>query len=188
MHLRTALATIVFAGTFLLPGAALALAPGDVQPGKTVAPAQLFGALLADEAKEFIGAAEAMPADKFDFAPPPTAGKFDGVRTFSAEIKHVTAANYGLFRGFNVPGAKTRAELDAVTGRDQILQTLKDSFQYAQTAITTITPENAFVVMDAKGGTRAGAAVSAIAHPQDHYGQMVEYLRMNGIVPPASRK
>ncbi len=36
--------------------------------------------------------------------------------------------------------------------------------------------------------TRLALAMSLTGHPYDHYGQMVEYLRMNGIIPPASRK
>ncbi len=173
--------------------ALLAIAAGssraaDVKAGQSVAPAEVFNGMLASEAREFIGAAEAMPADKFDFAPPASAGKFDGVRSFSAEIKHVTEGNYAIFRAFNLPGAKSRNEIEKLTDREQILAALRESFTYARTAVATLTPQNAFVALDAKGNTRAGAAAAVVAHPQDHYGQMVEYLRMNGIVPPASRK
>ena len=186
MRFRTVLQTTALAAA-MFPLTTLAAAP-DAQVGTKVAPAQIFTGMLQDEAKEFIGAAEAMPADKFNFAPPAGAGKFDGVRTFAAEVKHVTEANYGLFRGFNVPGAKSRDEIEKLTDRDQILAALKDSFNYADKALGTITAENAFVAMDAHGTTRAAVAIHAVSHPQDHYGQMVEYLRMNGIVPPASRK
>ncbi len=188
MRFRFALHTFLLAAA-TLPFAAFAVEPPtDAQVGAKIAPAQIFTGMLQEEANEFVGAAEAMPADKFNFAPPANAGKFDGVRTFSAEVKHVTEANYGLFHSFNVPGAKSRDEIEKLTDRDQILAALKDSFQYAQKAMATITPENVFVVLDARGATRAGVATHAIAHPQDHYGQMIEYLRMNGIVPPASRK
>ena len=186
MRFRTALQTSALVAA-MFPLTTFAAAP-DAQVGAKVAPAQIFTGMLQDEAKEFIGAAEAMPADKFNFAPPAGAGMFDGVRTFAAEVKHVTEGNYGLFRGFNLPGAKSRDEIEKLTDRDQILSALKDSFAYAQKGIETITPENAFVIMDVRGTTRAAVAVHAISHPQDHYGQMVEYLRMNGIVPPASRK
>jgi uncharacterized damage-inducible protein DinB len=51
--------------------------------------------------------------------------------------------------------------------------------------VDSITTDNAFV--QTANGTRAGMASYGMAHMMDHYGQMVEYLRMNGIVPPASR-
>ena len=66
------------------------------------------------------------------------------------------------------------------------MQALKDSFTQAHTYVDGITPENAFI--QTSNGTRGGQAAFGIAHFMDHYGQMVEYLRMNGIVPPASRR
>ena len=183
MHLSPTFKTLALAACFALPACSFAQGAASMVP-----PSQVFDKLLSSEEHEFVEAAEAMPADKFNFAPATSMGKFDGVRTFAQEIKHVTEANYGMFRGFNVPGGKTRADIEKLTSRDEILAALKESFQYAHTAIATITPENAFAAMGTNGGTRAGTAAAAIAHPDDHYGQMVEYLRMNGIIPPASRK
>ena len=173
-----------------LPGLAFAQtgsAPAAKASGAAVAPAQIFEKLLSAEEKDLVSAAEAMPADKFDFAPAKSPGNFDGVKTFSAQVKHVAEANYGFFHGFGVSGGKTRAELEKVNGRDGILQALKDSYTYAHSAMATITAQNAFVDMDGKGTTRAGMAAYSLQHNNDHYGQMVEYLRMNGIIPPASR-
>jgi uncharacterized damage-inducible protein DinB len=149
-------------------------------------PAEVFNKLLSDEEKEFVDAADAMPADKFNFAP--TAGEFKGVRTYAEEIKHVSEANYGFFHSWNIPNGKSRVDVEKLTSKEEIMQTLRDSFAYAHAAINTITAENAFTPMGADKATRAGVATHAIAHLMDHYGQMVEYLRMNGIVPPASRK
>ncbi len=80
------------------------------------------------------------------------------------------------------------SSIDKLTAKDDIVKALRDSFAFGHQAIDTITAENAFTVMDAHGNTRAGLAAYALAHANDHYGQMVEYLRMNGIIPPASRK
>ena len=138
--------------------------------------------------KQFVDAAEAMPEDKFDFSPPTTAGEFKGVRTFSAEVKHVAEANYYFFGGatFTEADMKTKSDaIDKLKTKAEVVQALKDSFTQAQTFIDGITPENAFITTE--HGTRAGMAAFGIAHFMDHYGQMVEYLRMNGIVPPASR-
>ncbi len=195
MHFRTAVTTFALAASLALPACTLAQGMGSMNmPGHTASggmssPAADLNKQLSNEASEFIGAAEAMPADKFNFAPPASMGKFDGVRTFAQEIKHVTEVNYGVFRGFGLQGGKSRADIEKLTNRDEILAALKESFEYAHNGIATITPQNAFVAMGAANGmTRVDAAIEAIAHPQDHYGQMVEYLRMNGIIPPASRK
>lgn len=151
-------------------------------------PSEVYGGMLKRLSEEVIGAAEAMPADKYDFAP--TAGNFTGVRTFGAEVQHIAEANYFFFSGFGVSGAPDDAKLKALKGKDELVQALKDSFEFAQKGIDTMTPENAFKTVGSgkMQMTRAGWATFCLAHSMDHYGQMVEYLRMNGIVPPASRK
>ena len=138
--------------------------------------------------EDVVSAAGAMPADKNGFAP--TAGKFDGVRTFGSQVQHIAEANYFFFSGFGLSGAPDDAKLKALKGKDELVQALKDSFAFAQKGIDTITPQNAFTpVGEGKMKlSRAGWTTFCLAHSMDHYGQMVEYLRMNGIVPPASQK
>ena len=136
--------------------------------------------------QEFVSAAEAMPEDKFDFAP--SQGEFKGVRSFGSQVKHVAEANYYFFGGGTLSEADLKAKQDAIeklTTRADILNALKDSLTQAHTYCDAITPENAFVMT--ANGTRGGMAAFGIAHMMDHYGQMVVYLRMNGIIPPASR-
>ncbi len=156
--------------------------------GETVAPAEVYGKLLKNGSKEIIDAAEAMPADKYDFVP--TAGKFDGVRSFGSQVQHLAEANFFFFSGFGVGPMPDEAKMKSLKSKDELVQALKDSFAYADKAIATMTPQNAFqtVPFGKQTITRAGAATFAMAHANDHYGQMVEYLRMNGIVPPASMK
>jgi uncharacterized damage-inducible protein DinB len=151
-------------------------------------PSEVYSGLLKRLSEEVVGAAEAMPADKYDFAP--TAGKFDGVRTFGAQVQHLAEANYFFFSGFGLSGAPDDAKLKALKSKDELVQALKDSFAFAQKGIDTITPQNAFTTVGSgkMQMTRAGWATICLAHSMDHYGQMVEYLRMNGIVPPASQK
>jgi uncharacterized damage-inducible protein DinB len=151
-------------------------------------PSAAYGQLLKIMSSEVISAAEAMPADKYDFAP--TSGKFDGVRTFGAQVQHIAEANYMFFSGFGLSGAPDDAKLKSLKSKDELVQALKDSFAFAQKGIDTITAQNAFMTVG-EGKmkmTRAGWATICLAHSMDHYGQMVEYLRMNGIVPPASQK
>jgi uncharacterized damage-inducible protein DinB len=170
-------------------GHAQAAAPAKPAPGTKVAPSQSYGRLLGMMEKEFVDAVEAMPEDKFNFAPPEGSGDFKGVRSFSAQVKHVTGSSYYFFGGPDMTEDQVKAKEEAVeklTTKAEIVQALKDSFVNAHTFVDGITPENAFVTM-AKGSTRAGMATFGLAHMMDHYGQLVVYLRMNGIVPPASR-
>jgi uncharacterized damage-inducible protein DinB len=167
------------------------LASQDAKPAKPAVgtpqkPSEIYGKLLAGMEKEFVDAAEAMPEDKFDFAP--TTGEFKGVRSFGSQIKHVAEANYFFFAGDSFTDAADKAKSDAIeklTSKAEIVQSLKDSFQLAHSLIDGMTPDNAFVTTT--HGTRAGMASFGLAHLMDHYGQLVVYLRMNGIVPPASR-
>jgi hypothetical protein len=161
--------------------------PAKPAVGSTVAPAEIYGKMLSGVEDEFVGAAEAMPADKYDFAPPTTYGEYKGVRTFAEEVKHVIEANEYYLHDPSTPLKDNRAAIDKLKTKEEIVAALKATFVEAHKLVNGITPQNAFVVTDV-GGTRAGMAAMGIAHMFDHYGQMVEYLRMNGIVPPASRK
>jgi uncharacterized damage-inducible protein DinB len=131
-----------------------------------------------------------MPDDKYDFAPPATiGGDFKGVRSFADQVKHVTEANYYFFNTTGASEADLKAKapsIEKLKTKPEILQALKDSLTQAHAYVNSITPENAFVMTAT--GTRAGMSSFGIAHMMDHYGQMVEYLRMNGIIPPASRQ
>lgn len=142
---------------------------------------------------EFVGAADAMPEDKYSFAP--TNGEFKGVRTFAQQAKHVAAVNYLL--GAALLGEKPPVELggengpDSMTSKADIMKFVKDSFAYLHKAVATDNDKNLTDPVKNPFGegsmTRLSATGIALSHPFDHYGQMVEYLRMNGIVPPASR-
>jgi hypothetical protein len=143
---------------------------------------------------EFIPAAEAMPEDKFGFAP--TNGEFKDVRTFAQQIKHVAAVNYEI--GAAILEQKPPVDINeesgpaSVTSKADILKYLKESFAYVHKAIATINEKNVVETVKSPFGegavSRLGLATSIAWHGYDHYGQMVVYLRMNGIVPPASRQ
>jgi len=186
-HSRTA--GRILACCLLSAASALALsqatAPAKPAVGTPISPSQVYGKLLSGMEQEIVGAAEAMPEDKYNFAPPATLGEFKGVRTFAEQVKHVAQANGYFFHDPTKPTVDNRADFDKLKSKAEIVQALKDSFVQAHAYIDSITPENAFLMT--ANGTRAGMAAFGIAHFMDHYGQMVEYLRMNGIVPPASR-
>jgi hypothetical protein len=143
---------------------------------------------------EFVSAADAMPEDKYSFAP--TSGEFKGVRTFAQQVKHVAAVNYLV--GAAILGEKPPVELggesgpDSVKAKAEIMKFLKDSFAYAHKATASIDEKNMIEPIKSPFGgsetTRLSMATVFTWHAFDHYGQMVEYLRMNGIIPPASRQ
>jgi uncharacterized damage-inducible protein DinB len=167
---------------------AQAAAPAKPAVGTPIPPAQIYGKVLSIMEQQFVSAAEAMPEDKFNFAPPASLGEFKNVRTFAQQIKHVAESNYYFFGGSDYTDAQAKAMSDSIeklTTKADIVKALKDSFAKAHAFVDTITPDNAFV--QTEHGTRAELASFGIAHCMDHYGQLVVYLRMNGIVPPASR-
>ena len=181
----------------VLPFAAFGQSDAAQKPNATPAasaipPAESLSAILQQQSQEVIGAAEAMPADKYDFAPNCPGGDFKTVRTFAAQVRHLAQANYHLFHGWGVPGEIDPKTLDSLNTKDQLVKALRDSFAFEQAAINSITPENAFNPLSGPPpefkATRVSMAAYGMQHTMDHYGQMVEYLRMNGIVPPASRK
>jgi hypothetical protein len=143
---------------------------------------------------EVVSAAEAMPDDKFNFAP--TQGEFKGVRTFAQQIKHIAAVNYML--GAAILSEKPPVALgdengpDSIASKADVVEFLKDSFAYLHKSLNTLDEGNILGKVQSPFGsnkvTRLGLATLALGHPFDHYGQMVEYLRMNNIIPPASRK
>jgi len=153
----------------------------------------VFDELVTNAEKEIVPAAEAMPEEKYAFAP--TNGEFKEVRTFAEQVKHLAAANYQLaarILGEAPPhNEHNESAPDSIRTKEQIVEYLKGSFAYLHKAVATINEENLVdPILGIKGTwqrTRLGVAVDAIAHSYDHYGQMVEYLRTNDIVPPASR-
>jgi uncharacterized damage-inducible protein DinB len=150
---------------------------------------------LAIVEREVVSIAEAMPEDKYSFAP--TNGNFAGVRTFAQQVKHVATANDRFFDSIvgNAPPAAPDEGVgsngpDSIATKEQIVQYLKDSFANGHKAIATITPENALEPLKNPAvpflNTRMALAMFACTHAMDHYGQMVEYLRDVGGTPPMS--
>ena len=113
------------------------------------------------------------------------------MRTFAGQVRHIAASNYFIWSGLT--GDKLPENLKDGNGPEdiktkaEILKFLKDSFALGHRAAATLTTENMLQTPEQSKSTRLRLATFGVAHAFDHYGQMVEYLRMNGIVPPASR-
>jgi hypothetical protein len=171
----------------LIAGASALLA----QPAPTVA--RLFDQPLTGAERQIVGLAEAMPADKYNFAPKD--GAFDTVRTFGEQIRHVATVN--LMCAAAVLGqpkpeeGKNENGPDSNRTKEQIVKYLKDSFTEAHKAAQSMTAENQLQMIQSPFGTnqvtRGYVAGVPAWHTFDHYGQMVVYARMNKVIPPASQ-
>lgn len=159
---------------------------------KDVPLAVLLDRTWAGFEKQFVEAADAMPEDKFDFKP--GGPLFTEVRTFGEQVRHFGAALY--YNAAQQLGEPPPVDIegqsgpDGVTGKAEIMKYLQGGFQYMRRAVSTMTNENATTIVRTpdRVGTRLLFAMLAAQHCGDHYGQMVVSLRMNGIVPPASRQ
>jgi uncharacterized damage-inducible protein DinB len=193
------LAVLIFTVAALRHGttsAAAASAPQSQpsqQPPPTIASA--VDREISTIEKQIMEAAEAMPEDKFIFSPESLnipGGDYKGVRTFAVQVRHVASSNYFLWSpitGDKLPESiKDGNGPEDLKSKADILRFLKDSFALGHKAAATLTAENMLQPPEHSKSSRLHLATFAVAHAYDHYGQMVEYLRMNGIVPPASRR
>jgi hypothetical protein len=197
LHVLVALA-LLFADSVPVRSQGLKLASNaDQWSERPVAPihtvSQALDFWITASEHTVVNAAEAMPAERYAFIP--TAGRFAGVRTFGQQVKHLAANNYRMAAHIlgRTPTADQRAETgpDSVQSKSQIVDYAKGSFVALHEAVAAITDGNMLTSIadppSARQPTRLQLAVDAVAHSYDHYGQMVEYLRMNDIIPPASR-
>jgi hypothetical protein len=162
------------------------------QPVPTVA--SVIDREISNVEKQILDVADAVPESKYNFSPESlniAGGDFKGVRTFAMQLKHVATSNYYIWSpltGDKLPeGLKDGNGPENVKTKAEILQFLKDSFALGHKAAATLSLENVLQSAESGNSTRLHLAEFGVAHAFDHYGQLVEYLRMNGIVPPASR-
>ena len=192
-YVRILCFVVVFAFTMIT----LTQAHGQGKPGSDQSAfSSAIDKEISNIENQFVAVAEAMPEDKFDSSPENLnlpGSDFKGVRTFATQIRHVAADNFAIWApltgkpepaGINAPNGPAEMK-----GRAEILKFLKDSFVFAHKAVTGLTGENALGLVEFRGSkvTRISLVVLALTHINDHYGQMVEYLRMNGVAPPGSR-
>ena len=191
----TALMVWLVAGNLLAQSGQQTVDTTDVAHLDVLREKRALQTLLKLTEKEIVSAVDAMPADKFGFAP--TDGEFTGVRTFGQMVKHLSATNHILAAaalGEEPPSdAGDEVGPEAVRTKAEILNYLKGSFVHLSKAIEAIGPTNAPVnaspisPLKKDDVTRSALVVESLMHAYDHYGQIVEYLRINGVVPPASR-
>jgi uncharacterized damage-inducible protein DinB len=187
----------MFPAVVVLLGAGSAIAsPPEAQPTAPPAPtvASVVDRQVTNVEKLILEAADAMPEEKYGFSPETLklpGAEYKGVRSFGVQLRHIAASNNILwapltgeklpddYKGGNGP--------EALRSKAEIVKFLKDSYALGHRAAATLTERNMLLPPEGSKSTRLHLATFAVAHAYDHYGQMVEYLRMNGIVPPASR-
>jgi hypothetical protein len=174
-------------------GTAAPSAP-QAQPPQPSTVASAVDREISDIEKQVVDVAEAMPEDKYNFSPESLhipRSDYKGVRTFAVQVKHVAASNYFMWShltGDKLPdGLKDGNGPENLKTKTDIIKFLKDSFALGHKAAASLTTENMLQTAEGSKSSRFHLATFGVAHAFDHYGQMVEYLRMNGIVPPASR-
>ncbi|HWJ48735.1 MAG TPA: DinB family protein [Candidatus Udaeobacter sp.] len=188
------LAVLIFTVTAFRQGTTSAAAAATPQAQQTPTLASSVDREISAIEKQVVDAAEAMPEDKFNFSPESLhipGDDYKGVRSFAVQVKHIAASNYFLWSpltGDKLPeGLKDGNGPENLKTKADILKFLKDSFALGHKAAGTLTTENMLQLPGSGKSSRLHLAEFGVAHAFNHYGQMVEYLRMNGIVPPASR-
>jgi len=138
--------------------------------------------------RNVLRSASAMPDAKFGFKP------VDTVRTYGQILAHVAGANYNFCaaaRGEKSPFSEDAFEKTATT-RAAIIKALEDSITYCDAAYAALDDRKAAEAVDGVFGggktARAAALMGNTGHVQEHYGNLVTYMRMNGVVPPSSAK
>ena len=135
-----------------------------------------------------VNAADAMPADKFGYKPTPAQ------RSYGEQIMHVVGADQSVV---GMLGGKTPApaiNLKAATKAD-VMTALRQSMDYWEVVLKEFTDQQLNERVTTPASSFLGPSASrlrlvyvSMSHSLDIYGQMVVYLRLNGIVPPASRR
>jgi hypothetical protein len=174
--------------------------PTAAELSKNETPGKAFTRFFGYQEYQFRSAAEAMPEEKWNYRPAP--GMFKDqkpefgpaeVRTFAEQVKHVACANFAFaaeLDGTKPPDACDKGGPGPAKTRVELLNYLRDSFTVLKKSLGAITAKNMYDPIEgpnAGPNTRLGLGVVCVWHVADHYGQVVIYLRENGIVPPASR-
>lgn len=125
---------------------------------------------------KIVAMAEEFPEDRYDAVPTP------GIRSFADQLRHVAFWNEYVeqsLRGATPDGAANELAREAFASKARVLAALRQSFDGVKSAFAHNGSGTAPAAVD--------QLVSFIEHNGEHYGQLVMYYRLNGLVPPASR-
>lgn len=189
----TPLLARVAAGCIVLACLTVLSSPAAAQTSAPSNASAVVMEMVTSVERALMGVAEEMPEDKYEFVP--TNGAFRGVRTFARQIKHAAAVQHLV--AATILGERVTADMsdergpDSVRTKTEVLQYLRESFAVLKRAVLTVDEKNAFAPFKGPFGegsnTRLGLIGVAVSHSWNHYGQVVPYLRMNGLTPPRTQ-
>jgi hypothetical protein len=132
----------------------------------------------ADQKARMTALADAMPEDKYGFK------ATEAQRTFGEQLHHLAEAHVRMFKTIDASGKVPAPDVAAAKTKAEIVKALGAAYDYGQAVLAAQGP------LSESAGTRSKARVvwAAMNNAMNHYGQCVVYLRLNGIVPPASRR
>ncbi len=169
------------------------VAAGQGRQGRDAPPAPpaittLAGDVRADwtvQADQFVNAADAMPDDKFGYKPTPAQ------RSYGEQIMHIVQANSAILGMLGSKASVPAINMKAAT-KTEVMAAARQSFEFGQAALKELTDQQLMERVApprymGPSASRVRLIYASMQHTMDIYGQMVVYLRLNGIVPPASR-
>lgn len=136
-------------------------------------------------ARNLIGSAQEMPADKYGFHPTPAQ------MTFGQLVLHVATSNEFLCSRIGNVKASDEAKLEATSPKDQLVARLQRSFDYCKSALANVDDSKLGESVPFFGGrsiTRGAAMMDLASDWADHYSAAASYLRLNGLLPPTARR
>jgi uncharacterized damage-inducible protein DinB len=176
--------TLVYARVILLAVVAAALPSLLWAQAPAPSLAKELAATFQRAATEIIDVAEAMPAEKYGYKPTPE------ISSFGDQLVHVAGITQRFIDA--AKGTKTDAAHHGAMAKPEVIALLKTTFQSAQELITPLTDAQLLEPVKFPFGdrtvTRATFWQGPLFQIRNHYGQLVVYLRMNGIVPPTTAR
>ncbi|HEV8226430.1 MAG TPA: DinB family protein [Methylomirabilota bacterium] len=176
---------VVAALTLLTAGPALAQATGGSAPAAFPPTSFLTPAKATWESTRglVLGIAEIFPEDKYDFKPTPA------VRTLRENLIHLIGENYFFFSKVTGETLPSNARFNELKTRDEILKELRASYEYDAKVWDTLTEAKALELVEGRNNQKVqrwSFILGAIQDNMNHYGNLVVYARLNGLVPPRS--
>jgi uncharacterized damage-inducible protein DinB len=170
--------------------AAFSALPLSAQSPAPPRPPQTFAVYLQGQyatlKRNITGSVDRMPADHFAFRPVPE------VMSYAELLAHIVDTQYSYcstVKGTDNPGASLDFK---VTDKVAVGKLVKDSFAYCDDVFAAVTNENALEMLtrgsppNQRQLARVNQLTQLIVHGNEHYGNLVTYMRMKGIVPPSS--
>lgn len=141
--------------------------------------------MLPTRTKNMEAAIDAMPADKFNYKPT------EGQMTFGHLVVHIIESNYLFCSKAADTAAPKVDELKETDSKDKLVAGVKASFDFCATALDKVDDSKLGDTIEAFGGRkepRAWAFVVLASSWADHYAEVSQYLRLNGVLPPTAQK